>query len=236
MAETIMNTSEVFTLLAENKNERGVTHWLKMPESSDLESFGIGLTVLRKLAKKIGRNHELAMALWQSNNYDAKVIGLLIDEPKKVTREQAEEQVENLQFGMLTHVFSSCDATLAKTPIAFELAQHWLKHKDKIRRSCAYGLVYEFSKKKNSKLYTDEYFKGCLLQIESTFDAEDSNVQLAMGGALMGIGKRNLQLNAVAIQLATKIGAIPFGDGHCEPFDVLKHLTSDYLKAKFKTT
>ncbi len=49
----------------------------------------------------------------------------------------------------------------------------------------------------------------------------------------MGIGKRNVKLNTAAIKLATKIGPIHFGDGHCEPFNVLKHLQSDYLKTKF---
>ena len=45
-----------------------------------LKSFGIGLTVLRKLAKQIGRDHELALQLWESDIYDAKIISLLIDE------------------------------------------------------------------------------------------------------------------------------------------------------------
>ena len=39
-----------------------------------------------------------------------------------LTREQAERQVEQLHGGMLVHVFSSCDATLAKTPFVVELA------------------------------------------------------------------------------------------------------------------
>lgn len=228
-----MNKSDVFELLAENKNDRGIANWRKLKESINLDSFGIGLTVLRKLAKKIGKNHDLALELWQSNNYDAKVIGLLIDEPKKITVEQVERQVEQLQAGMLTHVFSSCDATLAKAPFAFELAKTWLTHKDVTRRSCAYGLIYEFSKKKSLEPYSDEFFHSCLSQIDTKFEKEDAKVQLAMGGALMGIGKRNPSLNLVAIELATKIGAIPFGDGHCEPFDVLKHLTSDYLQDKF---
>jgi hypothetical protein len=62
-----------------------------------------------------------------------KVIGLLIDEPNKITVEQAEKQVEGLGAGMLTHVFSSCDATLAKSPIAYYLAVGW-KNSDSIPR------------------------------------------------------------------------------------------------------
>jgi hypothetical protein len=55
-----------------------------------------------------------------------------------------------------------------------------------------------------------------------------------MGGALMGIGKRNVELNRAALDVAERIGPIDFNeDGQkCDPFDVVKHLTSDYLKKK----
>ena len=36
-----------------------------------MRSFGIGLTRLRKLAKRIGRDRELALDLWKSDVYDA---------------------------------------------------------------------------------------------------------------------------------------------------------------------
>ena len=57
-----------------------------------------------------------------------------------------------------------------------------------------------------------------------------------MGGALIGIGKRSAELNRAAVNLATKVGLIDYGeDANCEPLDMLKHLTSDYLKKKLGT-
>ena len=56
---------------------------------------------------------------------------------------------------------------------------------------------------------------------------------MAMGGALMGIGKRSKKLNAAALKVARKIGPIDFDpDGKCDPLDVAKHLTSSYAKQK----
>ena len=57
---------------------------------------------------------------------------------------------------------------------------------------------------------------------------------MAMGGALVGIGKLNKKLNKAALKVAKKIGPIDFneGTGKCDPFDPVKHLTSDYLKDK----
>ena len=228
-----MKQKQVFELLEQNKNQRGIDNWNRLKDTGGLTSFGIGLTVQRKLAKQIGKNRELAQELWASDNYDAKVLGLLIDDPKQVTFEQAEQQVEQLNAGMLRHVFSSCDATLAKSPIAFELAQKWLTSQDPVRRGCSYGLIYELSKKK-AKIYTDAFFMSVIDNIKTHFENEPKKVKLAMGGTLMGIGKRNVTLNQAALSLAQELGPIDFNEdgGKCDPFDVVKHLTSDYLKEK----
>ena len=230
-----MSKTKVLALLKENRNERGIAHWKKKPRK--LKSFGIGLTQLRKLAKQVGRNHQLAGQLWKSDVYDAKVVGLLIDDPKQLSREQAEQQVEELHDGMLSHVFASCDATLAKTPFAFELACDWMESKDDIRRRCGYSLLYELSKK-NPKGMDDAYLLARIEHIQSTIDDEEMWVREAMAGALMGIGKRNKKLNMAAVRAAKAIGPIDvdYGDDNsCEPLDVLKHLTSDYLKKKLGT-
>ena len=230
-----MNLNDVITLVSEHQNERGMCHWSKMHNTDGLKSYGVGLTQLRKLAKLIGRNRQLALECWQSDYYDVKVIGLLIDDPKKITVEQAEQQVEELNAGMLTHVFSSCDATLAKSAIAYDLAVSWQNSDSLPRKNSAYGLFYELSKNKRDKRLTDVFFLSIIAHINHTIDSEPKSVRLSMGSALMGIGKRNPTLNQAAIDVAKRVGAIDFneGDSQCEPFDILKHLTSDYLKQKF---
>jgi 3-methyladenine DNA glycosylase AlkD len=115
---------------------------------SNSKRYGVGLTELRKLARTIGKDHALALELWKSDIYEARILGLLIDDPKLITREQAEEQVEDLNEPVLAHVFSSCDASLAKVPFIVELATDWIDSKDKTRRSCGYGLLSEIASSK----------------------------------------------------------------------------------------
>jgi 3-methyladenine DNA glycosylase AlkD len=229
----IMTKSDVMALLKANQNRRGVEHWKKLGAGAGgLKSYGIGLTQLRKLAKQIGRDHRLARQLWNTDSYDAKVVGLLIDEPAKMTRKQAQEQVAEVGAGMLSHVFSSCDATLPKAPFAFELAQAWIQSQRELERRCGYGLVYELSKDKRKPQLTDAFFLECIQKIRKDLSTEATWVRTAMGGALIGIGKRNKTLHRAAVKVAKEIGPIEYGESSCEPLDVLKHLTSDYLKTK----
>lgn len=194
----------------------------------------IGLTRLRKLARRIGRNRDLAQALWKTDVYDARVIALLIDDPKRITRDQAEKQVEELAGGMLAHVFASCDATLAKTPFVVELADQWVRSDDPVRRDCGHGLLYEVSKFSGKKAPSEEFFLAHVERIADSIDGEPENVRMAMALALMGIGKRSAALNKAALKVARDVGPIEFTStsGTCEPFDVTKHLTTDRLKEK----
>lgn len=227
-----MTEAEVIALLEQNKNERGIENWEKLNgEDYALKSFGIGLTVLRKLAKKVGREHQLAATLWQSEYYDAKVISLLIDEPKKITMEQAERQVEQLEGGFLAHVFSSCDATLAKTNFTIELSDKWIASDDETRQGCGYGLLYETSKSKKKSAPEDDYFLAHIKKIEQNFEHASVDVLMSMACAVQGIGIRNKTLHAHALPLARKIGPITFSDT-CDPYDVVKNLTSDYVTKK----
>ena len=228
-----MTKTGVLELLRENRDARGEANWKEMGgRTGGLTSFGIGLTRLRAIAKQVGRDHNLALELWKEPNHDAKVIGLLIDDPRQLTRDQVEQQVDGAGPGMLSHVLSSCDATLPKSAIAFEIANDWMASKDPVRRSCGYGVVYELAKNKKDKRLTDEFFLGCVETIGKTILKEENSVWVGMGGALMSMGKRNKKLNAAAIKAAKVIGLIHFSDGDkkCEPMNVLKHLTSDHLR------
>ena len=228
-----MNENQVIALLQEHKNERGIARWKRLA-SNDLESFGVGLTQLRKLAKQVGRDHELAAELWKSDVYEARVLGALIDEPKQMTREQAETQVEDLEHGMLAHVYCSCDAALAKTSFARELAVDWMDSPDAMRRRCGYLLLYELGKNRRDPLLDDAFFLRYIGRIAEGIASEDNGVKDAMNGSLLSVGKRNRTLNAAVIEAAEAMGPveIEYGATGCQPLDVLKHMTNERLQEK----
>jgi hypothetical protein len=65
--------TEVLDLLRENRDARGETNWKEMGDrTGGLTGFGIGLTKLRAIAKQVGRDHDLALKLWNERNHDAR--------------------------------------------------------------------------------------------------------------------------------------------------------------------
>jgi 3-methyladenine DNA glycosylase AlkD len=232
-----MTPAQVHALIAENSDERGIQNWNQRFPHSSMRSHGIGLTKLRKLAKSIGRDHALSQQLWTSDVYEARVIALLIDEPKRITREQAEAQVEQLEGGQLEHVFSSCDASLGRVPFVAELAEDWIREGDAVRRRCGYGLVYELSKSKKKSAPSEDWFAGWVERIDQTRHDEDMDGKMSMATALMGIGKRTARLNTAALAVARAMGPLDWDTtGSCDPFDVVKHLDNERLRKKLGIT
>jgi 3-methyladenine DNA glycosylase AlkD len=222
-----MNKSEVLDLLEKNKNQRGIDNWGKM--KIPLKSFGIGMTQLKKLAKQIGRNHELALELWETSVYESKLLATLIDEPKKVTEEQVDKQVKELEFWMMSYAY--CSNLLPKTSFVKEKAVAWATSDDKLLRRCGYALLYELSKDKKVE---DEYFEPYLEIIENSIQKEDNFVKDAMNMALFGLGKRSAKMNTKSLDIAKSIGKIvvDYGDNSCEAIDCVKHLSNEKLIQK----
>lgn len=227
---------EAIALLEANSNARGIVHWEKLESGTGgLRSFGIGLTQLRKLVKQVGSDHDLAAELWRSNVYDAKVLSILIDEPKRMTWRQADEQVKETNVAQLAHVFASCGAPLAKTSFAYELANDWMQSDEPLRRRCGFLLLGELCKKKRVSGMNDDFLLSTITRIRESIHEDEMWVREAMAIALISIGKRNLVLNKAAVEAAEAIGAIEvdYGeDNRCEPPDVITQLTRPHVRKR----
>lgn len=221
-----MTEAQVLKLLEKNQNARGIEHWKRLTGGTKGKSFGIGLTQLRKLAKQVGKDHDLAEALWKSDVYDAKTIAILIDDPKKMTRAQVEKKLGGVQSWVMAYVFCSCDAPLSKTPFVREMALEWIESKDDLRRRCGYLLLAELSKNRKDPAITDKLFEPYIDRIKRTIKKEENFVKDAMNVLIFAVGKRSPALNKKAIAAAKAYWPIEvdYGDNSCEPVNVLKHL------------
>jgi 3-methyladenine DNA glycosylase AlkD len=227
-----MNKTEILTLLEQNKDIRGIKHWENagMPNMS---SFGIGVTVLKKLAKQIGKNHEIALALWEEKNFECKTLSTIIDEPKKVTRQQIDKQITDVSFWMLSHAY--CNYLLPKVAGIKELSEEWINKTNDLKRRCGFLLLYQISK--NNKKLPDSYFLPYIHKIEKNLQKEENFVKDAMNTALWMIGQRSKELNTIVLSAAKTIGKVnvDYGDNSCKAMDITTHLTSERIQKKFLT-
>ena len=63
--------------------------------------YGVQIGDIRKLAKKIKADHELGLALWETENIDARLLAILLITPKKLSSTELERMVRSATFPWL---------------------------------------------------------------------------------------------------------------------------------------
>ncbi len=183
--------------LGSEKNRAGMARY----GINVVDAFGVSINQLRKVAKRLGTNHPLALALWATGNHEARLLACFVDDPASVSAEQLEAWARG---------FDSWDICDQATTSLFDLTKHgW----DKARRWA--GRDQEWVKRAGFALMAglavhdkstgNRAFAKLLPVIQCGAFDERNFVKKAVNWALRNIGKRNRALNAAAIACAESI-------------------------------
>ena len=166
--------------------------------------LGIPKPTLDKMARTLGKNHELALKLWDSGFHEARLLAALMDEPDKVTPAQMEKWVKDFDSwdicdGVCGHLFD-------RVPAAYRKVFQWSRRKREYEKRAAFSLIAWITA--HDKKAPDKVFLFFLPVIRRAARDERNFVKKAVNWALRQIGKRNRFLNRKAIQEAKRIQAM----------------------------
>ncbi|MEE9458366.1 MAG: DNA alkylation repair protein [Candidatus Bathyarchaeia archaeon] len=192
--------------------------------------LGVSVPEMRRLAKELGKNHKLALSLWKTGIPEAKIIAAMIDEPEKVTENQMEDWVKDINsWDVCDQV---CMNLFEKTPLAWKKIRDWSKREEEFVKRTAYSLIACLAW--HDKEADDVKFIKLLPVIEFGATDERNFVKKAVNWALRNIGKRNRKLNKAGINAARKIGRINSKAARWVASDAIRELTSDAVKKRLK--
>jgi 3-methyladenine DNA glycosylase AlkD len=194
------------------------------------KTFGINLPTLRALAKKIGKDHTLALKLWQTGYHEAKLLAAFIDDPKMVTEQQMYAWVND--FNSWDICDQACSNLFDKTPFAYELAHAWSKaEQEYVKRA---GFVMMAALAVHDKKSPDEKLLQFLPVIERESHDSRNFVKKAVNWSLRQIGKRSLFLHGHAIITAKKIALQDSKSAHWIASDALRELNDPKTIARME--
>ncbi|HDR6311334.1 TPA: DNA alkylation repair protein [Bacillus cereus] len=170
--------------------------------------FGVSFANLKLLKKKIKKDHDLAILLWETKNMDAMTLATMIVDPKKVTTEQLNKWVQEVDYYCLMDVLMTAICT---SPIALERMEEWTKSDDEWIGRAGWSLLANIAIK--NKLLHDDFFYPYLEEIEENIHNEKNRKKEAMNSALIAIGIRNEDLERKAIEIAREIGKVQVDHG-----------------------
>lgn len=194
------------------------------------QAYGVPVPVIRKLAKEIGKDHALALALWKTKNHEARLLATMIDDPKQVTRAQMNSWVKD--FDSWDVCDQACMNLFDKTSQAFYQAEQWSKRKEEFARRAGFALMAALAF--HDKKISDSEFQALFKIIERTAADERNFVRKAVNWALRQIGKRNMKLNVQAIQLARDLSRSSDKTARWIGADALRELTSQGVRIRLQ--
>lgn len=220
-----MDLKELKEVLITMADPRALASWQRLNIQSKDRYLGTGMSKLKDRAKKIAKDHSLAMQCWRTNIYDAKMMACFIDEPNKISPEEADEVIQSIDVWGLGDQYVR--NLVVKTPFKIAKAEQWANDKREFVRRAGYQLIQLLARE--DETLPDSWFESYLRHIEN-LQAEANFVKEMMAYALMSIGSRNPTLHSKAFATAIAAGNInvDYGDTSCKspnPFEFLKAKT-----------
>ena len=114
-----MNTKEILIELKQNENSKNKIGMARFGINTD-KAFGISVKFLRALGKEIGKNHKMALELWESGYHEARILATIIDEPEKTSKTQLNNWLRDVNSWDLCDQL--CNNLIVKTVYAYDLA------------------------------------------------------------------------------------------------------------------
>jgi len=165
------------------------------------KAIGVRLPELRKLAKAIKKDHQLALDLWATGLHEARLLASLIDDPAQVTQEQIDNWTKDFYSWDLCD--QVCGNLFDRTPFAMSKALEFSTNEAEFIKRAGFVLMAEYAV--HDKKAVNEVFIALMPVIEREAWDNRNFVKKAVNWALRQIGKRNDVLRMIAIQTARNI-------------------------------
>lgn len=208
-----MNLQEALTQLEALGSER--TRAQNARKGAGDKQFGVRLGDIRKLAKQIKSNHELALALWETGIVDAQLLAILLLKPKFLSADEVDRMVRAVTFTQVADWLNS--NVVNKHPDKETLRLAWMETDDPMAARAGWNLTAERIVKNPDGID----LPALLDRIESQMAGAAPEVQWTMNTSLAQIGIHFPQQRGRALAIGEALGIYrdyPVSKGCTSPF------------------
>lgn len=193
----------------------------------DDKALGVKMPLIRQLAKKIAKNHVLALELWDTEIHEARILASFVEDPYLMTEKQFDSWVNDFDSWDLCDV---CVDLLAETSFGLRKIVEYSTHPKEFVKRTAFSLMCQYAF--YDKRMTNEMYYPFFNIIEREAWDERNFVRKAVNWALRQIGKRNNELRVMAIETAQRILKQDSKSARWIATDALRELNNEKVIAR----
>jgi len=181
--------------------------------------FGVPISELKKFQKRIKKDYQLALDLYDTGNYDAMYLAGLIADDARMTRKDLQRWVEKAYGGSLPG--ATVPWVAAGSPHGHDIALEWIESTKPVVASAGWATLSSLvSVKADADLDLPE-LKRLLQRVQKTIHQAPDMVRYQMNSFVITVGSYVGSLTEFATQIGEQIGPVTadLGDNNCQvPF------------------
>lgn len=216
-----MTAAEIIAELEARANPANVAGMARFGISAK-GTLGVSVTEIRKLARRVGRGHALALQLWDSGIHEARILATIVDQPECLTRRQMSAWAKD--FDSWDVCDQACMNLFWRSPDAWAMAKKWSQARGEFVRRAAFALIASMANKQKDA--PEEVWGLAFEMIVGAATDERNFVRKAVNWALRGVGKRSPRLRREAITVAKRIREMDSKAARWIAADALRELQS----------
>ena len=181
--------------------------------------FGVKIGDLKKIQKRIKKDYQLALDLYDTGNYDAMYLAGLIADDARMTKKDLHGWVEKAYAGALPGATVAWVA--AGSPHGHELALEWIESPKTLVAVAGWTTLSSLVAIKDDADLDLAELKRLLQRVQKTIHQSPDAARYAMNGFVIAVGSYVKSLTELAIETGEKIGPVTadLGDNDCQiPF------------------
>ncbi len=218
-----MTVQEIMTELQKMGNEG--TKKVLMKHGAKEPFYGVKVGDLKKIQKKIKKNHELSLDLYATGNSDAMYLAALIADEKQISKAQLQDWANQANWYMLSEYAVAW--ITAESPYAWELALEWIDSDKPRLASAGWSTLGSYVAITEDEELDLEALQSLLNRIENNIHDAPNRVRYTMNGFLISLGGAVASFTDEAKRIANSVGKVhvEMGGTACKvPF------APDYIK------
>ena len=193
-------------------------------------AYGVAMKDIKALGKQLGPHNDLAIALWDTGVYEARMLVSFIADPALLTSKQMDRWCRDFDNWAICDAM--CFNSFDRSPHRWAKVKQWSTSRKEFEKRTAFALLWSLSV--HDKKAADEQFIDGLRLIERAASDERNFVKKAVNMALRAVGKRNQKLNSAAVLLARRLSDSDDQTARWVGRDALRELTSPSVKKRLK--
>lgn len=181
--------------------------------------FGVKIGDMKKIEKRIKRDYQLALDLYNTGNYDAMYLAGLIADDARMTKRDLQRWVENAYAGALPG--ATVPWVAAGSPHGHAVALEWIESTKPLVAAAGWTtLACLVALEEDAELDLVE-LKRLMQRVQKTIHKAPDAVRYAMNSFLIAVGSYVKALTDLAIRTGETIGPVmaDLGNNSCQvPF------------------